>query len=357
MKFKILTSFAISCSLVGFTNAQEITVLTPGGAYTASQVEAYYKPFTALTGIKINSSVAPNAAEPLKSQVDSGNISIDVADIARATSVRYCDEGLLERFDASELPAAPDGTLPHDDFIEGGIGDCGVANILWSKVIAFNTESFDTEPVTIGDFFDLTSFPGKRGMRKTAKATLEMALLGDDVPADKVYDLLRTEEGLQQAFAKLDSIKDYIIWWEAGAQPPQLLADKEVVMTTAYNGRIFNAAIGDGQPFKIIWDGQILDFLHFVIPRGTSNLDAAKEFIKFATSTERLAAQATWISYAPARQSSIKLVGKYKDGKTDMAPHMPTAPKHMENALISDYEFWVDYESNLEERFVTWLNK
>ena len=84
----------------------------------------------------------------------------------------------------------------------------------------------------MADFFDIEKFPGKRGMRKLGKAMLEMALMGDGVPAAEVYDLLGTEEGVQRAFAKLDTIKDHVVWWEAGAQPPQLLADGEVSMTT-----------------------------------------------------------------------------------------------------------------------------
>ena len=36
--------------------------------------------------------------------------------------------------------------------------------------------------------------------------------------------------------------------WEAGAQPPQLLADGEVTMTIVWNGRIFNAIAAEGQP-------------------------------------------------------------------------------------------------------------
>ena len=62
--------------------------------------------------------------------------------------------------------------------------------------------------------------------------------MADGVPPDQVYQTLRTEEGVDRAFAKLDQIKDDMIWWEAGAQPPQLLASGEVVMTNAYNGRI-----------------------------------------------------------------------------------------------------------------------
>ena len=69
-----------------------------------------------------------------------------------------------------------------------------------------------------------------------------------------------TPEGVDRAFAKLDTIKDEVIWWEAGAQPPQLLADGEVVMTTAYNGRIFNAMIEENQPFELFWPNQILDW-------------------------------------------------------------------------------------------------
>ena len=60
---------------------------------------------------------------------------------------------------------------------------------------------------TIADFFDTAKIPGKRGLRKSAKATLEMALMADGVPAGEVYDLLDTDAGVDRAFAKLDSIK------------------------------------------------------------------------------------------------------------------------------------------------------
>lgn len=99
--------------------------------------------------------------------------------------------------------------------------------------------------------------------------------MADGVPVGEVYDLMETDAGIDRAFAKLDTIKGDIIWWEAGAQPPQLLADGEVVMSTGYNGRIFNAAVAEGQPFKIVWDGQILDFDLFVIPKGAPILEAA----------------------------------------------------------------------------------
>ncbi len=350
----------LTTALSGFAfaaTAAEVTVMSWGGAYTKSQVEAYHKPFTAETGIKVISVDADNPATPIKAQVEAGNVTIDVADVEFSDAIRLCDEGLLEEIDPAILPAAPDGTPATEDFIDGAIQDCAVANIVWSTVFAYNKDNVNGTPTSIADFFDTEKFPGKRGMRKSAKANLEMALMADGVPAGEVYGILQTPEGVDRAFAKLDTIKGDIVWWEAGAQPPQLLADGEVVMSTAYNGRIFNAAVAESQPLEVVWDGQILDFDLFVIPKGAPNKDEAMKFIAFATDTKRLADQASYISYGPARKSSGALVGLYQDGKTEMAPHMPTAEANLANALVNNFEFWVDHDTELNERFNAWLAK
>ncbi|MGH1576731.1 ABC transporter substrate-binding protein [Planktotalea sp.] len=357
MKLKSVL-LATALGSVGFAaSAAEVTVMSWGGAYTKSQVEAYHKPFTAETGVKVNSVDSDNPATPIKAQVEAGNVTVDVADVEFSDAVRLCDEGLLEEIDSSMLPAAPDGTAAADDFIEGALQDCAVANIVWSTVFAYNSDNNPTAPDSIDDFFNTADFPGKRGLRKSAKATLEMALMADGVAAGDVYSILETDEGVDRAFAKLDSIKSDIVWWEAGAQPPQLLADGEVVMSTAYNGRIFNAAVAENQPLVVVWDGQILDFDLFVIPKGAPNKEEALKFISFSTDTQRLADQASWISYGPARKSSGALVGKYSDGETDMAPHMPTAAANLGNALVNNFEFWVDNDAELNERFNAWLAK
>ena len=357
MKLRTALMATVFTSAAFAANAQEVTVMSWGGAYTKSQVEAYHKPFTAQTGIKVNSVDADNPAAPLKAQVEAGNVSIDVADVEFSDAIRICDEGLLEEIDPSILTDAPDGTSAADDFIDGAINDCSVGNIVWTTLIAYDTNVFsDNAPSTMADFFDTETYPGKRGMRKSPKAMLEMALMGDGVPASEVYDLLETEEGIDQAFAKLDSIKDDIVWWEAGAQPPQLLADGEVAMTIVWNGRIFNAIASEGQPFALIWDGQIYDLDLFVVPKGAPNKDEAMEFIKFATSTGPLAEQASWIPYGPARVSSIARVGTFhNDDSIDMGEHMPTAPANLTNALQNDFEFWADMDSELSERFNAWL--
>ncbi len=345
-----VAAFALAAvGAAGVASADTLTIVSWGGAYTKSQVEAYQKPWIAKTGDTINSEDYNGGLAEVRAQVEAGNVTWDLVDVELSDAVRGCDEGILETLPVDDLPAAPDGTPAAEDFITGTLHECAVGLIVWSTVYAYDSSKFSTGPTTIADFFDLEKFPGKRGMRKTPKANLEFALLADGVPSGEVYEMLATPEGVERAFAKLNTIKDDTIWWEAGAQPPQLLADGEVVMTTAYNGRLFNAIVNEGKPFEIVWDGQVWDIDLWVMPRGTPNKARAWEFIKFSSDTQRLADQAKYISYGPVRKSSFDLV------EPKMQPHMPTAPQNFENPLQNDFEFWADYGDELNERFNAWL--
>ncbi|HMQ41844.1 MAG TPA: ABC transporter substrate-binding protein [Paracoccus sp. (in: a-proteobacteria)] len=355
MKKTLILTTAL-CGLAFGASAQEVNLLSWGGAYGNSHLEAYAKPFTAETGIAVNIADADNPATPIKAMVEAGNVTSDVASVEYADAVRLCDEGLLEEIDAAGLTAAEDGTAATDDYIEGGVTDCFVATDVYSMVEVYDDSKFaDAKPAGPADFFDLEKFPGKRTMRKGAKFNLEFALMADGVPAAEVYDVLGTPEGVDRAFAKLDSIKNDVIWWEAGAQPPQLLADGEVSMAYAFNGRIFDAAMKDGKPFKIVWDGQIYEMEGWVIPKGAPHMEDALKFIAFSTAPANQARAAEFISYGPPRKSAAAMVGNIEGTEEPMGPHLPTTADNMGNALGSNLDFWVDHDSELNERFNAWL--
>ena len=237
-----------------------LTVVSWGGSYARACVKGYHERFSAETGISINLEDYNGGLAQIRAQVEVGNVYWDVVDLEIPDMVRGCDEGLLELVEIDSLAAGADGTPAAEDFVEGTLTDCGPATIFYSTVYAYNDKHIEGEkPATMADFFDLERFPGRRGMRRSPLVNLEFALIGDGVPLDEVYATLDTPEGVDRAFRKLDTIKEHIVWWEAGAQPPQMLADGEVVMTTAYNGRIFNAQVLEDQPFVIVWDGQVLD--------------------------------------------------------------------------------------------------
>jgi len=361
MKKILLLTGSIAAIAAGAAIAQdkELTIVSWGGAYSQSQIKAYHEPYTEKTGVEIlNEDKSANALAGIRSQVEAGNVTWDVVDMLQADAQRACDEGLVLEVPHDEwLAPAPDGTPASEDFIEGTLGPCFIPQILYSTMFAYNTEAFDGEgPQTIEDVWDLEKFPGTRALQQIPQKNLEWALIADGVAPADVYDVLATREGQDRAFAKLDQIKSEVVWWEAGAQPPQLLADGEVVMTTAYNGRVFNAVAAENKPFEIVWDGQVWDLDLWVIPKGAPNKDLALDFLAFSTETEQLAAQASWISYGPARKSSAPLVGSYATKPDlDMGPQMPTAPENFKNALQNDFEFWADNQDELNERFNAWL--
>lgn len=333
--------------------AEKLTIVTYGGSLAAAQTKAAITPFSDKTGIKITLEDYSGGIAQLKAQVETKNVSWDVVDMEMPDAVRACNAGLFERVNpGKDLEPGANGAPADVDFIPGAVTDCAVANIIWSTAVAYNTKAFKGEqPSTLKDFFDLKTFPGKRGLRKAPQGTLEWALMADGVPRDQVYATLETEAGVERAFAKLDTIKSQVVWWEAGAQPPQLLADGQVAMTSAWNGRIWSAQTQENQPFKIIWDGQIYDMDVWAVPAGTKNKARAMEFLKYATSTSVLAEQSKYIAYGPTRKSSQALVSP------EMRPHLPTTPENFQSAMQMNAEWWGDHADELNERFNAWLAK
>ena len=358
LKLSTIAAAGVLAFGIGAAQAETLTIVSWGGAYTQSQIKAYHKPYSEKTGIKINSEDYNGGLAEVQAQVEANNVTWDLVDVELSDAVKGCDEGILERIDSSILPPAPDGTPAKDDFLAGTLTECAVGQIVWSTIIAYDKTKFPgAKPATLKDFFNTTDFPGMRALRNVPRVNLEWALMADGVAPGDVYAVLGTEAGVDRAFAKLDTIRDSLIWWESGAQPPQMLADGEVVMASAYNGRIFNAQNLEKKPFVIIWDGQIWDLDLWVIPKGSKNLKNALDFIAFSTDTQRNADQAKYISYGPVRKSSGALVATHAETGIDMKPHMPTSPDNFKTALQNDFEFWADNNDELNERFNAWLAK
>jgi putative spermidine/putrescine transport system substrate-binding protein len=128
-----------------------------------------------------------------------------------------------------------------------------------------------------------------------------------------------------------------------------------VVMTSAYNGRIFAAVNQEKKPFNIIWDGQVWAIDMWGIPKGTPNLENTLAFLKFATSTEHSSEISRYIAYSSPRKSAVPLISTHAETGIDMKPHLPTAPDNFKNALRNNVEFYTDHQEELDGRFNAWL--
>ena len=353
-----LSLVALGASAAAEVADRTITVATWGGPYEHSQEKAYFEPFTKKTGIRIRTERYQGGLAELRRQVGSGEITWDLLDMTMADNRAACKQGLLEPIDRSMLLPALDGTPADEDFVDGGLTECGVSQIVYAMVVAYNRDAFPGErPARMKDIFDLRRFPGKRALQKLPEANLEWALRSYGVPREDLYQLLSTERGLRLAFERLDGIRDQVVWWTAIEQPVELLVTGEVVIASQYNGRLFDAAVIQGHPIEIVWDEQIYELGSWGVPRGTPHLDAVVEFIRFATGTRPLADQAKYISYGPARRSSMQLVSTHAETGVDMRPHLPTSPANFETAILKDTEWYASLYDRIKARFDRWLGE
>nr|WP_163502962.1 extracellular solute-binding protein [Halomonas socia] len=330
-------------------------VLSWGGAYERAQQEALFTPFTEATGITVEVHRYDGDLAPLRRAVAEGSVPWDVIDMTRSQAMAACDAELLERLPA-DLPApAPDGTPASRDFLPGAIGECALTHSVFATVVAYRRDAFPGQrPTHIGDLFDQQRFPGPRALQRTPAVNLEWALLSYRVPREELYDLLSTRRGLSLALERLDTL-DEIRWWEAGDTPPQLLADGEAVMASGYNGRFFDAMLDQETPIEILWDGQVQEHETWTMPRGASNRDAAHDFIRFATTSERLAELARRIPYGPARHSASLQVTTHPQSGQDMRLHIPTHPLNSAGAIEKDEQWYARTQQRIDALFADWL--
>lgn len=331
--------------------AQDLTVTSWGGSYAQAQVKTAVKPFMDQTGTKVKMEEYSGGLEQIRKQLQSGPPQWDVVDITTADALRGCKEGLLEKINPDELaPAAGSGTPAKLDYLPGALGPCMAGSTIWSTVFVYNRKHHrEAQPQTVADVFDVAKFPGKRGLRKSPEGNLEWALIADGVPLDQVYNVLGTSKGLDQAFKKLDTIKSSIAWWESGAQPLDMLDRGEVSIASAFNGRVYAAAVRENKPYRFMWDGQLLNVEGFGIVKGSKNLAAAKAFVRFATESEVLAAMAPLTAYGPTRLSSATLIDA-------VTMHLlPTATWYRKRSLWVDTAWWAAHGEQINKRFAAWL--
>lgn len=325
----------------------QLTYTGFGGAAQAGERKAFLQPYAKQAGVKIVEAEYNGEIAKIRAMVESKTVSWDVVEADATSATQMCAEGTIETIDWENVG------LDRTKFIGADKDkyDCVVPENLYATVVAYDKDRLPNGPKTIADLFDVKKFPGKRGLGKSPFANLEWALIADGVAIKDVYKVLNTPEGVDRAFKQLDAIKKDIVWWQAGAQPPQLLADGQVVMTSVWNGRIYDAVKNSGKHFEIMWDAEALGMSVWTIPKGGPRLDDAYKFLAFAGSPEAQAEFTQYVPYGPANKDAIALVDPA------ILPNLPTAADHMGNALLIDSGFWAEKGDELRQRFTAWLAK
>jgi putative spermidine/putrescine transport system substrate-binding protein len=323
------------------SQGKRIVIRDPGGPFTVAFAEAYYKPFTAATGIEaVGVASAHEPTSQIKGMVDTKSYTWDMALLSQAASDQLLKEGdYLEKIGLDNLPGVQEIRPEFRDAYNYG-------NDVYTAVIGYRTDVFKGKkaPASWKDLWDVAGIPGRRSIRKHPFDTIEEALLADGVPKDKLYPC-----DIDRAFKSLDKIKKHVaVWWTGGAQATQMLKTAEVDMVPTWNARI-QAAIDEGAPAAIAWDGGLWAVEGWSILKGGPNADLCRKFVEFCADGKRQAAYTPHLAYGPTNPSAYKFV----DAKR--APFLPTHPDNYARSIKVDYKYWGSNKDKVTERFNAWL--
>ncbi len=343
---KILKAAVIASTVLaagGFgAQARDLTVVSWGGNFQDAQRKIFFEPFAAETKKPVLDESWDGGYGVLQAKVKAGVPNWDVVEVEAEELALGCADGIYEKLDWDKLGGK-------DTYLPAAVSECGIGNIVWSTGLSYDGEKLAEGPKTWADFWDTAKFPGKRGLRKGPKYALEFALMADGVPAEQVYEVLSGEGGVDRAFKKLDELKADIIWWDAGAQPLQLLSSGQVVMTSAYNGRISGINRSEGKKFGFVFPGSVYAIDSWVILKDSPNKDAAMDFIAYSSKAENQAKLPEFIAYGLPNLGATKLVPE------QFQKELPTTEENISGAIALDVDFWTDNSEELTQRFNAWL--
>src|ERR1700722_172420 len=321
--------------------AAQVVVRNPGGAYDEMQRRNVYDPFTKETGIEVV--VVPTTMAKMLAMVKAGTTELDIADAGLDGLVTLDSAGALADLDYTSWKY----TDPKD------IADAyktpkTVGIYTYSTVLGYNKEAFPEgkQPKSWVEFWDAEKFPGSRMLADMASGTpnLEFALIADGVPMDKIFPI-----DIDRAFKSLSKIKPHIKkFWDTGALSAQMLADKDVVLGSIWNGRL-QAAADKGAPLAIEWNQHMLQIQGYGIFKDGPNKKNAQLLVDFAMKPESQLGLAKELHYGPVNRKSFDLL------PADVVATMPGSPEQLKRSFLQDVDWWDKNRAKVNSIWSKWI--
>lgn len=340
--FAVLMVCLLSISMFGCSKSAgkdypngELVFVDWGGTNTDARIKSAVEPFQKQYGVKVTV-VTPSDYAKLISMVENNTTEWDVMNCDAYWGVYAGKEGYLEPIDYSVVTTKIDEEVQLEHVMGAEI---------YTTVIAWNTAKYDdtTGPKSWAEFFDTEKYPGKRAVWQKPVTVLEAALLADGVAIDDLYPL-----DLDRAFAKLDTIKDDIIWWTAGAQPAQMLSTGEADLALAWSGRILTAA-DEGSPVGMTYAQGIEISAGWVVPKNAPNKENAMKFIEFISEAQQQFGFSELIPYGSTNPEAVALMND------ELKERLGQTEEQLANETYLNNEYWAENLAEVQERFDAWL--
>jgi len=315
---------------------------TSGGPVWDQLSATLFKNFTTDTGVTVSDDYN-EAATKFFAGAEAGQVPWSlvfmptVGDAANAAK-----SGFLEPIDKSIVPV--------DKLVEGTYDDYGIQVGTFGMVLAWNDSKYTgTKPSKMADLFDTTTFPGKRCFFNDPQYgwTLEAALLADGVAPADLYPL-----DVTRALAKLDTIKNDIVWWSGGAESVQDFENGSCDIGILWANRALGAKVDTGFPMAITWDQGGYANSEWSIPAGAPNKAAAQQLLAHVINDTQ--GQIDFASKVPT-----PIPAQVKDADPNAYPeavrsYLPVGA-NIANAIAQDGPYYEANAKDLLDQFNRWL--
>ncbi len=316
------------------TLPQALSVAAAPGGSRDAVLKILLKPYETATGLKLGDPGWDGSPDGLRKILAAHGADLVLLD--GASLFGLCKAQALARLDWA--------ALGRERYLGGATGDCGAGAFVSATVLAWDKDKAAGVP-NWADFWDVARHPGRRGLRRGARGNLEIALMADGVSPGEVYRMLRSNDGVDRAFRKLDQLKPYIVWWERPGQPLQLLAAANALMTTAPA-----SAMRPGPKLHVgtQWAGNLWEVAGFGVPAGAAHARGAVAALLIASDPARQAEFSRATGLGPATSRGFELL------PVEAGAENPSDPAHLAAGLAIDESFWAENGEKLEQRFSAW---
>lgn len=276
--------------------------------------------FEAETGIKVVVDTY-DSNETLLAKLQTGATGYDVVFPSQHFVEIMVKEDLLQKIDIKGMPnyknvVAKFQNPPWDPTQEYS------APWHWgSASVQYRSDLYDGKMESLKEFFEPTDqVKGRLQVFKSADEVATLASLYLDIPfctedpqdAKRILELLKGQ-------------KDAVLLYASESMTDRL-ANGEVIMASAWNGDTMKGRleVNENIVYAFPKEGVVGWFDSMVVPKGASNVDAAKTFINFMMAPENIAINANFARYATAINGAEEFFAEDMIGAPELAT--PTVP-------------------------------
>ncbi|WJD72303.1 ABC transporter substrate-binding protein [Pseudomonas asiatica] len=333
---RLLLSLAIAGSTVPCiaADAPTVTVAGYGGNLQDALIQTLWKPAAEQAGVSLRTE-SHDGQPSVRLQVQSGKPAWDAIHIGANDCAALSEQGLFEPLDYSVINA--------DGIPSVARGKDWVATNSYSVVMGWRTDKFKEGPKNWQEFWDTKKFPGRRALSVAPDEMLEVALLADGVPRDKLYPL-----DIERGLASLENIKPSVaVWWTSGAQSSQLIKDGEVDLIAIWSSRV-DSVVKDKAPVAYTYEDGLLGYGCMAILKGAKNVAVAQKLIASTVSADIQARIPTMMGYYGPTNDQVFTNGNFP---AQVLEQSNMSPDNRAKQTMMDPSWWGKHLPEVQEDY------